>query len=69
MADITKCTNVLCPNAPHCYRVQAVSGEWQSVCFFKYEITDGKVACEHYWPMESVMQYITDLRISYELLG
>jgi len=41
MADITMCSQHLCPNASHCYRVQAKPSEnWQSVCHFGYTITE-----------------------------
>ena len=52
MADITMCTNVLCPNAPHCYRVQAIPDEYQSVCNFEYTVSPDGVLCDYYWPTE-----------------
>ena len=51
MADITMCTNVLCPNAPHCYRVQAIPDEYQSVCNFEYTLSTEGVLCDYYWSM------------------
>ena len=48
MADITMCTNVFCPNAENCYRVQAAPGEWQSYCFFHYSIGINGVVCDNY---------------------
>lgn len=52
MADITMCTQTLCPNASHCYRVQAKPSEhWQSCATFSYTITTRGVECDNYWPM------------------
>lgn len=52
MADITKCTQTLCPNAKHCYRIQAKDNKhWQSYSEFNYEITPNGVKCENYIPM------------------
>lgn len=52
MADITMCTQTLCPNAGHCYRVQAKPSEhWQSMCSFGYTVSERGVECENYWPM------------------
>jgi hypothetical protein len=50
MADITKCLNLLCPNAEHCYRVQAKDSDWQSYSMFTYMISTIGVECENYWP-------------------
>lgn len=50
MADITMCTNELCPNAASCYRVTATPSErWQSYASFKYTIGPNGVECDHYW--------------------
>ena len=51
MADITMCTNTLCPNACDCYRIQAKPGEWQSYSEFKYEVSAKGVICKGYWPI------------------
>ena len=51
MADITMCTQTLCPNAGHCYRVQATASDWQSVMTFQYSISPRGVECENYMPM------------------
>ena len=51
VADITMCSQKLCPNAPHCYRVQAQPGERQSVCAFEYTFAIDGVLCDFYWPM------------------
>ncbi len=50
MADITKCTQTLCPNAGHCRRVQAKSGPWQSWATFNYTVSERGVECDHYLP-------------------
>jgi hypothetical protein len=56
MADIEMCSQVLCPNAASCYRVQAPPNpHWQSYLAFPYKISAGEVDCCGYWPMfESV---------------
>ena len=51
MADITMCSQKLCPNAAHCYRAQATPGEWQSVRAFEYVSAIDGVLCDAYWPM------------------
>ena len=51
MADITMCTQKLCPNAAHCYRVQAKASDWQSTATFGYTISARGVECENYIPM------------------
>lgn len=55
MADITMCTNNLCPNATRCYRVTASPNEyWQSMAFFDYEVSENGVVCNNYWPTEKI---------------
>lgn len=57
MADITMCTNTLCPLAGSCYRVQATPSDyWQSMASFEYQLDTNGVKCESYWPMD---QHIT----------
>lgn len=51
MADITMCTQTLCPNASHCYRVQAKASEWQSMVMFDYTISARGVECRYYMPI------------------
>lgn len=52
MADITMCTQTLCPNAGHCYRVQATqSSDWQSMMTFPYTVSVRGVECDNYMPM------------------
>ena len=52
MADITMCTQKLCPNAEHCLRVQARPAIlWQSWATFNYTISLSGVACDNYMPM------------------
>jgi len=51
MPDITMCINTLCPDAGHCYRVQAKPGDWQSIAMFNYTISAHGVDCENYMPM------------------
>ena len=51
MADITMCTQALCPNAAHCYRVQAKANDWQSVATFDYTVSARGVECDSYMPM------------------
>jgi len=54
MADITMCTQTLCPNAGHCYRAQATPSIWQSMQTFDYTVSTRGVECEHYLPMYRV---------------
>lgn len=56
MADITMCAQTQCPNAGHCYRVQATPSEYQSMAAFDYVMEDGVVKCEHYKPMRRAGQ-------------
>lgn len=51
MADITMCTQTLCPNAEHCYRIQAKPSDWQSWESFNYAISPRGVECDYYLPM------------------
>jgi len=51
MADITMCTQELCPNARHCYRVQAKANDWQSMATFNYTVSARGVECDNYMPM------------------
>ena len=51
MADITMCTQTLCPNACHCYRVQAKAIDLQSMAMFDYTISARGVECDNYMPM------------------
>lgn len=51
MADITMCTQALCPNAAHCYRVQAKANDWQSAATFDYTVSARGVECDSYMPM------------------
>jgi len=49
MADITMCTNKLCPNSGSCYRITAKPSErWQSKAAFEYKIGVNGVDCDHY---------------------
>ncbi len=50
MADITMCTQTLCPNSGHCYRVQAKKSDWQSMATFDYTISVRGVECDNYMP-------------------
>lgn len=51
MADITMCSQSLCPNAGHCYRATATpSLHWQSVQAFNYTVSSKGVICGSYWP-------------------
>ena len=52
MADITMCSQTHCPNAQHCYRVQAMPGEWQAYAAFEYVAAIDGVLCDFYWPMD-----------------
>ena len=52
MVDITMCSQTHCPNAPHCYRVQATPGEWQAYADFEYTAAIDGVLCDFYWPMD-----------------
>ena len=52
MADITMCSQKLCPNATHCYRAQATPGEWQAYADFEYVAAIDGVLCDFYWPMD-----------------
>ena len=51
MADITMCTQALCPNAAHCYRAQAKASDRQSVATFDYTVSARGVECDSYMPM------------------
>ena len=54
MTDITMCTNALCPNAEHCYRVQAPPSEhWQSMFCWDYNVDKNGVICDGYIPMQN----------------
>lgn len=50
MADITMCTNTCCPNARHCYRVQAKpSQQWQPYQLFQYMVGKNGAECDRTW--------------------
>jgi len=52
MPDITMCTQTLCPNSRHCYRVRAWPNPyWQAYMAFPYEISADGVVCSYYMPM------------------
>jgi hypothetical protein len=51
MADITMCTQTLCPNAEHCYRVRAKASDWQSVATFQYTVSERGIECANYIPI------------------
>lgn len=56
MADITMCAQTQCPNAGHCYRVQAqLNSHWQSVAMFQYTISARGVECDNYLPTTSTV--------------
>lgn len=51
MADITMCTNELCPIAGECHRMQAEPHEYrQAYQCFPYVVTPKGVECDHYVP-------------------
>ena len=50
MVDITMCTQTLCPNAGHCYRIQAKASDWQSMATFNYTVSAHGVECDNYIP-------------------
>ena len=54
MADIVMCTQTLCPNAGHCYRVQAPREDFHSMFTFHYTVGICGVTCAHYIPMYEV---------------
>ncbi len=57
MPDITMCVNTLCPNAGHCYRVQAKPCEYsQSMANFQYTVSNLRmgVECDNYMEMREV---------------
>ena len=54
MADITMCTNLLCPKAKECYRVHAVASHWQSMTSFKYTVGVNGVECDNHIPRHKV---------------
>ena len=58
MADITMCTQTLCQNASHCYRVQAVASDWQSMMTFQYTVSVRGVECNSY--MQITRTVVTD---------
>lgn len=48
MADITKCSNNLCPIKDKCYRHEAISGVRQSYQHFNFhKNADGTTGCSH----------------------
>jgi len=51
MADITMCTQTLCPNAGHCYRAQAKASDRQSMATFNYTVSARGVMCDNYIQM------------------
>lgn len=51
MSDITMCIQTQCPNASHCYRVQATPSHYQSMAAFDYVVEDGFVQCTSYIPV------------------
>jgi hypothetical protein len=51
MADITMCTQTLCPNSGRCYRVQAKASDWQSMATFHYTVSAHGIECANYIPM------------------
>jgi len=55
MADITMCTQTLCPNAVHCRRIQAADSQWQSMATFNYTVSKRGVECDKYLPMYRIM--------------
>jgi hypothetical protein len=67
MADITMCTQTLCPNAGHCYRVQAKAGFWQSMATFEYSISERGVECSNYLPMFRVTQSLGSPLVAKEM--
>ncbi len=50
MADITMCTQKLCPNAGHCLRRIAQPSKFQSWCMFEYGLSPQGVVCDFYIP-------------------
>ena len=51
MADITKCSNRLCPEAKNCYRTIAPDSTKQSWAFFEYVIGVDGVRCNECIPV------------------
>lgn len=51
MADITMCTQTLCPDWGICYRAQATPSPMQSMAAFEYSVVDGVAHCESYIPI------------------
>ena len=51
MAGISMCTQSMCPNAGHCYRVQAERSTWQSWQDFEYTVGMEGVVCGNYLPL------------------
>jgi hypothetical protein len=49
MVDI-KCTNIFCPNAGSCYRMQAKESSYQRMYMFHYKLSVHGVECDHYIP-------------------
>lgn len=54
MADITTCTQTLCPNASHCYRVQVAASDRQYDMAFPYTVSVWGVECDYYVPMRRI---------------
>jgi len=56
MADITMCTQINCPLADTCYRMQAKPSAMQSMAAFKYELIGECVECFHYYPIQGMIE-------------
>lgn len=49
MADITMCTQFLCPLAGSCYRRTATPSQFQSYAMFEYKISGNGVVCDGFY--------------------
>lgn len=54
MADITMCTNNLCPMSNDCYRSKAIPNHhWQSYSFFDFNVGLNGPICAHKLPIHN----------------
>lgn len=50
MADITKCTQALCPVAGDCWRRSAPDSDMQAWATWQYAVSPRGIECDGYWP-------------------
>lgn len=55
MADITKCSNDLCPIKETCYRHTAKDSDWQSYTLYQPVVSTLGTTCLYYYPTTKAM--------------